>query len=127
MIVLDASVLIRYLDGADAQHEAADALLSRALDDELAANPVTIAEVLVGPGRIGRLEAAMSVLQALGVEELPFPVSAAAGLARLRATTGLKMPDCCVLLTASASGAAVASFDARLVRAAEGLGVPVFR
>lgn len=127
MIVLDASVLIGYLDGADAQHEAAEALLLRAVDDELAANPVTVSEVLVGPARTGRLEAAMSALRALGVEELPFPVAAAAGLARLRATTGLKMPDCCVLLSTNASGAAVASFDVRLVRTAEGLGVPVFR
>jgi predicted nucleic acid-binding protein len=127
VIVLDASVLIGYLDGADAHHPAAEALLARALDDELGANPLTMAEVLVAPARVERLSAALSVLRDLEVQELPFPAGAAARLARLRSDTRLKMPDCCVLLSAEAAGAAVASFDDRLLRAAQALGVPVFR
>ena len=38
MIVLDASVLIGYLDGSDANHPAAFELLSREIDDDLAVN-----------------------------------------------------------------------------------------
>ncbi len=38
MIVLDASVLIGYLDGEDEHHAAAEALLTQAIDDDLAAN-----------------------------------------------------------------------------------------
>jgi hypothetical protein len=35
----DASVLIAYLDAEDAQHQAAESMLARAVDDEFAANP----------------------------------------------------------------------------------------
>jgi predicted nucleic acid-binding protein len=44
-------VLIAYLDSEDAQHARAESLLAREIDDEFAANPLTLAEVLVGlPG-----------------------------------------------------------------------------
>ena len=49
MIVLDASVLIAYLDGSDDHHEAAERLLAAAIDDDLGVNPLTLAEVLVVP------------------------------------------------------------------------------
>ena len=45
MIVLDASVLIAYLDAEDAQHHRAESLLAREIDDQFAANPLTLAEV----------------------------------------------------------------------------------
>jgi predicted nucleic acid-binding protein len=56
---------------------------------------------------------------------LPFPAEAALRLASLRATVGLRMPDCCVLLVAQESRASVASFDQQLRRAAAALNVPV--
>ncbi len=46
----------------------------------------------------------------LEIQELPFPADAAVRLAQLRATTDLKMPDCCVLLVAEDAGASIASF-----------------
>ena len=119
MIVLDASVLIAYLDSDDNHHVAAEALLVGAIDDDLGANPLTLAEVLVVPARDGRLESAQTVLRELEVDELPFPRDTAVRLAQLRASTGLKMPDCCVLLAAEDAGAAVASFDDRLAHTAE--------
>lgn len=118
MMVLDASVLIGHLDGSDAHHEAADALLARAVDDDLGVNPLTLAEVLVAPARAGRMDTVTSALRDVGVVEVPFPADAAVRLAQLRAGTGLRMPDCCVLLAAEESGGAVASFDARLSRSA---------
>lgn len=118
MIVFDASVLIAYLDGDDAQHSLAEELLAREIDDDFAANSLTLAEVLVVPARDRRLAQAQAALQELDVQELPFPVDSAEKLAILRADTGLKMPDCCVLLAAEAAAARVASFDDRLTRAA---------
>ncbi len=123
MIVLDASVLVAYLDAEDAQHEAAEILLAREIDEEFAINPLTLAEVLVGPLRSGRLDAALTALRDLEVEERPFPTDTAVRLARLRVDTRLRMPDCCVLLTAQDAAARVASFDRRLVSAAEELGL----
>jgi hypothetical protein len=54
-----------------------------------------------------------------------FPDGAAETLAQLRAETVLKMPDCCVLLSALDQQARLASFDDRLVKAALARGVDV--
>ena len=126
MIVLDAGVLIGYLDGTDAHHAAAYSLLTHAVDDDLAANALTLAEVLVAPARAGRLEPVLDALTALELQELAVPVNLSAHLARLRVDTGLRMPDCCVLLSAELTGAGVASFDRRLTRAAAQRGLDVF-
>jgi predicted nucleic acid-binding protein len=114
VIVLDASVLIAFLDSKDAHHARAETLLAQEIDDDFAANSLTLAEVLVMPARERRLDAAREALADLDVKELPFPVDAAVKLAQLRASTSLKMPDCCVLLVAEGIQARVASFDGRL-------------
>jgi len=84
---------------------------------------VTLAEVLVGPARAGRLADGIGALRGLEVAEEPLPHETPVELAELRAATGLRMPDCCVFLAALEVGARVASFDARLVKAAPGVGV----
>jgi predicted nucleic acid-binding protein len=88
-------------------------------------NPVTLAEVLVLPTRENRVDLVLAALADLGVEEEPFPWNAAPALARLRVNTGLKLPDCCVLLTAMDRRATLASFDERLLAAAISRGIPV--
>jgi predicted nucleic acid-binding protein len=123
MIVLDASVLIGYLDAEDSHHEAAESLLAREIDDDFAASPLTLAEVLVGPARAGRLDDALSALRELEIEERQLPGDAAVRLARFRAGTGLRMPDCCVLMAAQEAESRVATFDRRLARAARDLGL----
>jgi predicted nucleic acid-binding protein len=119
VIVLDASVLIAYLDADDDRHVVAESLLAREIDDDLGMNPLTLAEVLVAPVREGLLRQAQEALRDLEVNELPFPSDTAVRLAELRATTGLRMPDCCVVLAAEDAGATVASFDRQLIQAAK--------
>lgn len=118
MIVLDASVLIAYLDAEDAQHDRSKALLAREIDDELAISSLTLAEVLVLPARENRIAEVRGALGEMEVQELNFPTGSAATLAEIRATTGLKMPDCCVLLAVEKAGARLATFDERLARVA---------
>lgn len=126
MIILDASVLIAYLDSDDDHHMAAETLLAGAVYDDFGASPLTLAEVLVVPAREDRLEPTQRALRDLEVQELPFPPGTAVRLAQLRVSTGLKMPDCCVLLAADVAAAAtVASFDDQLARAAVGRNLPV--
>lgn len=127
MIVLDASVLIAYFDGEDDHHAAAEQLLAQAVDDDLAVSSLTLAEVLVVPVRDGRLDPVRAALRDLEVQELRFPADTAVRLAQLRARTGLKMPDCCVLLAAEDAAASVASFDERLAQAAEDRSLAVQR
>ena len=120
MIVVDASVLIAHFDAADAQHDKAVARLLELADQPLGCSPITLAEILVGPARSGRLDPARQVIADLGVSEIALPADAAPRLASLRAETNLKLPDCCVLLAAQQADAAVVlTFDDRLTREAE--------
>ena len=118
MIVLDASVLIAYLDGDDEHHTRAVALLAREIDDDFGINSLTLAEVLVVPARDDRMDEVRATLEALEIRELPLLPGAAVALAQLRVATKLKLPDCCVLLAARDAGGRLASFDDQLRRAA---------
>jgi predicted nucleic acid-binding protein len=123
VIVLDASVLIAHLNATDAHHERATELLLAARDEPFAASPLTLAEVLVGPARAGLLDRASIVLRQLGVTAVALDSDAPARLATLRAVTGLKLPDCCVLLAAEQTGASVLTFDDKLAAAARKRGL----
>ena len=125
MIVLDASVLIGHLDGNDSHHRRARELLEVSAASPLGASPISLAETLVAPARAGQLDVAREALVRIGVTELSFDEDAAARLAALRATTGRKLPDCCVLLAAQDNAGAVATFDKDLARAARDLGLGV--
>ncbi len=122
--VVDASVLIAHLDAGDALHTRATAALAET-DGPLFVSALTLAEVLVGPARRGRLAETHAVLRGpLGVQAVPFDEHAPVRLAELRAATGLRLPDCAVLLAAElAAPAALLTFDARLARAAAELGL----
>jgi predicted nucleic acid-binding protein len=123
VIVLDASVLIAHLDERDAQHERAVERLLELVEQPLACSTITLAEVLVGPARHGRLEVAREAIDAIGVVEITLAADAPERLALLRAQTSLKLPDCCVLMAAQdARAARVLTFDDRLPRAAMHLG-----
>lgn len=126
MIVLDACVLIAHLDATDPHHARATALLTSFGDTPLVASTLTIAEVLVGPTRVGRHATAQVAIDRLGIVPHELPAFAEQELAQLRATTRLKMPDCCVLWTALRNGPSpLATFDQQLARVATEKGVEV--
>lgn len=118
MIVLDASVLIAHLDSTDVHHERARSLLLDVVEEQLVASHLTLAEVLVGPARTGRLERAASALRRLAVTAIPFDDDDPPRLAAMRADSGLRLPDCCVLLVAQKTRSRLATFDQQLARAA---------
>ena len=125
MIVLDASVLIAHLDDRDIHHSAAEALLAVAATEDLLAHPVSLAEVLVAPVRLGRQDVVTAALAALEVAEWSPTSGEPLRLAELRVRTGLKLPDCCVLSAALSTRSALATFDDRLAVAARELGVEI--
>lgn len=127
MIALDASLVIAHLGAHDPHHHAATDLLGRLVGDQIGMSTINVAEVLVGYARAGRLDHGKADLAAIGVEEWALPADGAWRLAQLRASTGLKLPDCCVLLAAETASAAVASFDERLLAAARQRGLEVVR
>lgn len=125
MIALDASVLVAHLYPLDAHHDAATSLLLYAVDEPLLVHALTLAEVLVGGVTIGKGAEMLADLKAAGIllgsrdDDEPLRV------AELRATTGLKLPDCCVLDTARTNAAKLATFGQALATAARRLGVLV--
>lgn len=126
MIVLDARVLIAHLADDDAHHDRATRLLAGLAGQPKSMSVLTRAEVLVVPARAGRRRAAEDALDQLRISTCELPRDAAGQLAELRAHTDLRMPDCCVLLTAEINGPAeLATFDERLARVAAERGITV--
>jgi predicted nucleic acid-binding protein len=125
VIALDASVLVAHLSPLDAHHDAATRLLLDAGDESLLVHALTLAEVLVGGVKIGKGAQMMADLRAAGILLAKGDDDEPLRLAQLRATTGLKLPDCVVLDTAKTNDAKLATFDRPLATAARRLGVPV--
>ena len=66
-----------------------------------------------------------ALLHELDVTSVRLLDNAPARLAVLKAGTGLKLPDCCVLLAAEQTHGAVATFNDRLANAATGRGLAI--
>lgn len=127
MIVLDASVVIAVLDAQDGHYDVAHRVVRGcvATGETLGCSPITLAEALVRPASSGRLIETERVLNLLGLATIALPADAAPRLAQLQVESGMKMPDCCVLLAAMQSEGAVITFDDALAKAAGRLGLRV--
>lgn len=125
MIVLDASVLIAYLDADDAHHHESVDLLTREAASDFIAATLTLGETLVGPARSGALAAAVGALDEIGLTEASAAAGDAARLATIRSETNLKMPDCVVLVAAENAHGRVGTFDRRLANVARERGLDV--
>lgn len=110
LIHLDAGVIIGFLDGDDAHHEAARAALSDALSrgDRLSIAASALAECLVGPARRGpkAIDLVRTVIDRLPapVVELNAEIATQAAVLRARHRS-LRLPDALVIATAATSGA----------------------
>ncbi len=123
MIALDASVLIGHLTPHDAHHAAATEILRNAAHGSMIVHPLTLAEVLVGGVRVGRGQAMRNDLEAVGIRVVAPDAGEPLRLAELRVSTGLKLPDCCVLDVALHSASSLATFDDALAAGARQRGV----
>lgn len=130
MIVVDASWLVALRDPYDDHHRKAVETSREAADEDTLLHPVTLAECLVAPAKFGVLEEAFVALRA-SFEVADIDSDAPLRWARLRADTGLRLPDVIVLDTALYRHArALATFDEKLAlqafdRQLEILGVSV--
>lgn len=121
MIILDASVLIAHFTPGDPHASSALDILDT--EEELALHFLTLAEILVHPAKVGAERTIHKALDALGVIQLPVTPDEPSRIARIRASTSLRMPDACVLAAALHQGASLATFDAHLARVAKHAGV----
>jgi predicted nucleic acid-binding protein len=114
VIVVDANWIVALRDPGDAHHHRAAEISREIADEETLLHPVTLAECLVAPAKLGVLEQASAALRAafaVADTDTEAPVRWAAK----RAETGLRLPDVIVLDTALHYGArAIATFDEQL-------------
>lgn len=115
-MILDANVVIALLNPEDAHHSRAAGLLVEVPEEDLHIPAVTLGEALVWHVRAGTGERALEVLEDLGLSVIESKEDPLA-LARVRAESGLRMPDCIVLHHALTRGEALATMDERLARA----------
>jgi len=106
LTVLDAGVIIGFLDANDGHHAAAHAALSdaRSRNDRLAIPASAFAEILVGPSRKGAaaVAAVRDLVDRVPIEVEPLDADVAIAAAALRARhRSLKLPDALVIATAS--------------------------
>lgn len=125
MIALDASVIIAHLYVPDPHHETATDYLRNSADQGFVVHSLNLAEVLVTAVRAAREQEVLADLEAMGVRVADVHEGEALRLARLRATSGLKLPDCCALDTAIITGSTLATFDDSLAKAARKFNVAV--
>jgi predicted nucleic acid-binding protein len=107
---LDAGVVIAFLDGVDAHHEAARSTLAAALEnaERLSIAASALAECLVGPARrnVEAVEVMRTALDRLPVAVVHLDEEIATKAALLRARhPSLKLPDAIVIATAEHSNA----------------------
>jgi len=124
MIVVDANILIAAMYTHDVHHVVASRFLKNAgVADRLCIPILNLAEALVSQVRLGQGNQAETAIKAAGIELLDGNLVDPLGLACLRASTGLKLPDCVVLASAQKLGAALATTDKQLARVAATVGV----
>ncbi len=124
IVTLDANVLIALSDADDVHHEDAAWFIRRStFRRTLFIHPFNVAEAAIRPSADGVVDRVRRIWDFLGVNVTQVDEDQPWRLASLRASTGLGLPDCCVLDTARQTSSAVATFDSRLASHARDLGV----
>lgn len=124
LVTLDANVLIALTDEDDPHYEDSTWFIRRStFRRTLLIHPFNVAEAAIRPSAAGVADQVRRIWDFLGVNVTKVDDEQPWRLASLRASTGLGLPDCCVLDTARQTSSAVATFDTRLARRARDLGV----
>jgi predicted nucleic acid-binding protein len=121
-VVLDADILIGALDGNDPHHAPARTLFRtwERQDATRLVSVVNLTEVLVAPATDRqRLLAAREAIASLGVSIHQPTEAVGVAAARLRGAHPISLPDASCLATARSADGQVASFDEKVLRAAE--------
>jgi predicted nucleic acid-binding protein len=92
-------------------------------EQDLVLHPLTAAETLVGQVKLHQEQEFLDSLEAVGIAVLSGDIFSPIELARVRASSNLKMPDAVVVATALKTDAEMLSFDEVLGKRAESAGV----
>ncbi len=127
-VVLDADVVIGALDASDAHHDASRELFTAWKEQATSRllGLTTLTEVLIAPAATAAgLRTAREAIAALGITIQPPNEAVAVDAARLRSAHPVSIPDAYALASARHHGARLASFDRRVLSAAEREGILV--
>lgn len=121
MIVADAGILIALWNRDDAHYDLARSVFET--NDSATMHPVNLGEALVYAVAQQQEARARAQLELLSIRVADPAPDEAFLLARARAITGLRMPDCCALVTAEHLGLPLMTTDRRLAEVARSRGV----
>jgi predicted nucleic acid-binding protein len=126
-VVIDASVLIGFLDGSDPHHVTAVAGLRAQIEagSRLLISASVYSEILVRPTQLGLADEIDAALDGLEIGIVPIGRAAGRRAAAIRAVQPVRLPDALVLATALEQEASLLTLDKRLQRVAEILGLDV--
>ena len=127
IVVLDASALIALLSSDDPHHDWAVQMFIDTVACNYQMTALNKAEAMVHPTRLGKLESFLASLEHLRIEVAAIEDIDTVGIAEIRATTNLKMPDALVLYQAEKVQGAIATTDNELTRVARSRSVGVFK
>ena len=117
-VVFDANALIALVDSKNPFHSWAMRTYLTLTGEDLHISSLTYAEVLVHPERAGKTSVFMKNLSKAGFRVEPLSDTDSVGLAKIRVTSKLKMPDAVVLHLAQSLGARIMTTDDQLIKAA---------
>ena len=119
--------MIGALDSSDAHHEHARRLLADARErkDSLTIGAVNLTEVLIAPSAdAAKLATAREAIAAFGIAVRQPSEAVAVDAARFRGRHPISLPHAFLLAGAKHTGATIASFDQKVMRAAEREALP---
>jgi predicted nucleic acid-binding protein len=127
VVVIDASVLIGFLDAADPSHATAVELLRTEVEagSRLLISASAYSETLVRPMQRDLADQIDAALDGLGIGIVAIDRLTARSAAAIRARSPVRLPDALVLATARGQEAKLLTLDKRLRRIAESLGISV--
>jgi predicted nucleic acid-binding protein len=125
VVVFDSDVLIGFLNGGDAHHDAAVERVRDALapGTQRWISAVNYAEILIGPLKAGKQDVVDAMLSRFSIETQQVDMALAQRAAAVRARTGLKLPDAFALATAihaehrGYEDVTLSTFDERVTKA----------
>jgi len=117
-LTLDATALIALAKSDDVHHEWAKEFFLGASDEQLCIASLTLAEVLVHPVRQKVAKKFLNAINRLNLDVLPLVDEDVLGLAQVRVSSGLRMPDAVVLHAALSHKTDIVTADQQLARAA---------
>lgn len=127
VVVLDAGVFIALVDSNDAHHDWAVDFFIHSTGSELVVSALTMAEIMVHPAKNGTADRFADRLSGLHLQVVSVAGADSSALVKLRAESGLRMPDAVVLCTALTHAQALATTDEKLAGQAQTMGLEVYR